>query len=186
MEHVTTRGGLLLGGLAAIAGGTALGRHGAAAAAQDDTRILGLFLTLERLQEALYRQASRAGVKGELARLAAAVGGQEREHVALLERRLGGDAPAPPRTDFGALRSPGAFRTAAIEVEEAAIAAYIGQAANLSRPAMIAVTTLISVEARQVAWLRDLAGLSPAPHAADPARPAEDVLDELRKKGYLK
>src|SRR5688572_32161233 len=42
--------------------------------------------------------------------------------------------------------------------------------------------TLISVEARQVAWLRDLAGISPAPRAADPARKADAVLRELRDR----
>ena len=35
------------------------------------------------------------------------------------------------------------------------------------------VVPILSVEARQVAWLRDLAGVDPAPRAADPARDAE-------------
>ena len=47
------------------------------------------------------------------------------------------------------------------------------------------MATLIPVEARQVAWLRDLAGVSPAPRAADPARNADAVLQELRDKGYI-
>ena len=38
---------------------------------------------------------------------------------------------------------------------------------------------------RQVAWLRSLAGTSPAPRAADPARDAKSVLQELREKGYI-
>ena len=72
-----------------------------------------------------------------------------------------------------------------MDLEEAAIGLYVGQAANLSRDAVEAVVPLVSVEARQVAWLRDLRGVSPAPRAADPARPAGDVLRELRRKGYL-
>jgi hypothetical protein len=50
---------------------------------------------------------------------------------------------------------------------------------------MATVATLVSVEARQAAWLRDLAGVSPAPRAADPARPAQAVLADLRRRGWL-
>jgi rubrerythrin len=187
-----TRGGWLrgaLGGAAAVAGGTALSRLGGASAAQgDDTQILGLFLTLERVQEAFYRQAVKAGnLRGELLRLAQTVGPQETAHVKRLEDRLGGNGPPRPDSDFGdAFSSPAAFRDAAIELEEAAIAAYLGQAANLSREGMTTVATLMSVEARQVAWLRDLKGISPAPRAADPPRRAEDVLKQLREKGYVR
>jgi hypothetical protein len=178
-----------LGGAAAVAGGTALSRLGGASAAQgDDAQILGLFLTLERVQDAFYRQALRSGgLHGELLRLAQTVGPQESAHVKRLEDRLGDNAPPRPDSDFGdALSSPATFRDAAIELEEAAIAAYLGQAANLSRDGMTTVATLMSVEARQVAWLRDLKGVSPAPRAADPPRRAEDVLEELRKKGYVR
>jgi hypothetical protein len=190
--ELTTRGRWLrgaLGGAAAITGGAALSRLGGASAAQgDDAQILGLFLTLERVQEAFYRQAVRAGnLSGELLRLAQTVGPQETAHVKRLEDRLGAGAPKPPDSDFGdAFGSPQSFRDAAIELEEAAIAAYLGQAANLSRAGMTTVATLLSVEARQVAWLRDLKGVSPAPRAADPPRRAEDVLKQLRDKGYLR
>jgi hypothetical protein len=51
---------------------------------------------------------------------------------------------------------------------------------------MVTVATLMSVEARQGAWLRDLKGISPAPRAADPPRRAEDVISELREKGYIR
>ena len=66
------------------------------------------------------------------------------------------------------------------------IAAYIGQAANLSRPLVAPIATLVSVEARQVAWLRDLAGVSPAPRAQDPPQSGQAVLAELHKRGLLK
>jgi hypothetical protein len=72
-----------------------------------------------------------------------------------------------------------------MELEEAAIAGYIGQAAHLGRATIRDVATLLSVEARQVAWLRDLHGVSPAPRAADPARKADAVLSGLREKGYI-
>ena len=43
----------------------------------------------------------------------------------------------------------------------------------------------MSVEARQAAWLRDLAGEDPAPRAADPPREPDDVLDALRERSYI-
>jgi hypothetical protein len=83
------------------------------------------------------------------------------------------------------LSSPEKFRDAAIELEEAALATYVGQAANLSRRLLSPIATMTSVEARQAAWVRDIAGTSPAPRAADPARKAEDVLAELRDRGFI-
>jgi Ferritin-like domain len=180
-----------LGGGALVAGGVALGRNGgmsvAAPSKDQDAEILGLLLLLERVQESFYEAAvERARLRGELLRYATTVGRQEREHVAFLEKQLGGHTPARPQSDFGdALSDQDRFRKTAIELEEATLAAYIGQGGNLTRPAVAAVAGLISVEARQVAWLRDLAGVSPAPNAADPAREPEAVLSDLRERGYI-
>jgi rubrerythrin len=186
-----TRAGFLWAGAAAAGGATVALRGGdgaslAAPSKSSDREILAFFLTLEQVQEAFYRQAVEAGgLDGELLELASRVGAQEREHAASLSRRLGG-TPPPPASDFGdAFASPARFRETAIELEETALAGYVGQAGNLGRGAIAAVATLISVEARQVAWLRDLSGMSPAPRAADPARKADAVLRELRDKGYI-
>jgi hypothetical protein len=48
------------------------------------------------------------------------------------------------------------------------------------------VATLVSVEARQAAWIRDIAHSSPAPRAADPARRADAILADLRERGFLR
>jgi len=188
-----TRGGLLraaFAGGAVAAGGLAMAGDGTPLAAQSggaDADILNLFLTLERAQAGFYRAALQTDrLDGGLLKFATTVGAQEREHVAFLERRLGNQAEQPPRSDFGhLLATPRDFRDAAIELEEAAIAAYIGQAANLRRETLASVATLVSVEARQVAWVRDLAGTSPAPRAADPARPADEILADLRDRGFI-
>jgi hypothetical protein len=181
-----------LGSAALIAGGAAVGSGGGgaplAAPSKDmDAEILRLLLLLERVQEAFYGAAlERAGLSGELLRFATVVGRQESEHVALLSQQLGGRTPAPPQTTFGAsLTDPDRFRDTAIELEEATLSAYIGQGGNLTRPAVAAIAGVVSVEARQVAWVRDLAGVSPAPRAADPARKAEAVLSDLRKRGFI-
>lgn len=192
MTGRVARAGLLWAG-AAAAGGATVALRGGAGASQaapsktDDEDILRFFLTLEHVQETFYRQAVESGrLEGELLELASRVGDQESEHAALLARQLGGAAPSRPRSDFGdAFASPERFRAAAIELEETALAGYVGQAGNLGRKAMLGVARLVPVEARQVAWLRDVAGVSPAPRAADPARKAEAVLGELREKGYI-
>ncbi len=181
-----------LGGAAAIGGGVALGRRGGAAplaapSSDMDAEILRVLLLLERMQEAFYGAAlERARLDGKLLRFATTVGRQESEHVAYLTEQLGGRTPAPPQTDFGdSLSDPDRFRDTAIELEEATLAAYIGQGANLTREAVAGIAGLVSVEARQVAWVRDLAGISPAPRAADPPRKPEDVLSDLRKRGFI-
>jgi rubrerythrin len=188
-----TRGALLraaVAGGAVAAGSVALASDSTPLAAQSDADadILNLFLTLERVQAAFYRAAIQTDrLDGALLEFATTVGAQEREHVAFLERHLGERAERPPQSDFdNLLATPDDIRDAAIELEEAAIAAYIGQAANLERATLASVATLVSVEARQVAWVRDLARTSPAPHAADPARPAEEILADLRRRGFVR
>jgi hypothetical protein len=182
-----------LGGGAVIAGGVVLGRRsgGASLAAPSkdtDAEILRLLLLLERVQKSFYEAALERGrLRGQLLRYATTVGSQESEHVAFLERQLGGSTPDGPRSDFGeALTDQRRFRDTAIELEEATLSVYIGQGANLTRSAMASIAGLVSVEARQVAWVRDLAGVSPAPNAADPARKPEDVVSNLRKRGLIK
>lgn len=187
-----TRGRLLAAVGGAAAGALAIGsRRGdggpLAASRADDDDILSLFLTLEQVQEDFYRRALEAGkIDGELRALATALAAQEHEHVRFLLGRLDDRTPPRPRTDFGdATRSPDAFLRAAIELEEAAIAGYLGQSGNLSRELVGSIARLVSVEARQVAWLRSLSDDNPAPRAADEARPAGEVLGELRDKGWL-
>jgi hypothetical protein len=191
-----TRGRLLraaLGTGAVVAGGAATANWTggsaplAAPSADTDARILNLFLLLERVQEAFYREALRTdGLDAELQRFARTAGGQEREHVALLTARLGDRARERPQSDFGAaLADPKRFRDAAIALEETTLSAYIAQGANLTRDAVAAVVPMVSVEARQVAWVRDLAGVNPAPNAADPPRSEDEVMSQLRDRGFI-
>jgi hypothetical protein len=180
-------GGTIAGGGAVIGAWSGGDAPLAAPSADTDERILNFFLLLEYLQEALYRDGlQRAGLTGELATYARAVRAQETQHAAFLAKRLGNRARGRPRPDFGAaVSSPERFRGAAIDLEETVIAAYIGQGANLTRATVGTVGTLLSVEARQVAWLRDIAGVSPAPRAADPARKPSEVLAGLRSQGLI-
>jgi hypothetical protein len=163
-------------------------RSQAAPSSEQDHEILNLFLQLEYAQESFYRQAGESRHIGtELRTFARTVGPQEAEHAAVLRRRLHGEAAR--RTEAPDVRqlltSASRFRRAAIDLEEAVIAAYIGEAANLTRGALTDVAPLLSVEARQVAWLRDLDGTTPAPRAADPARRPQAVVSELRSRGLI-
>jgi hypothetical protein len=183
----------LVGGLLG-AGGTALGvgggaqRSAAAPSERQDAEILNVFLLLERVQEALYGDAvSRARLGGELLGFARTAGAQETEHVRVLVERLGGRAGPAPRTDFGdTVEREDAFRSLAIELEEATIGAYIAQGANLTREEVGEVARMVSVEARHAAWIRDLAGENPAPRAADPPRDPAGMLERLRDRGFLR
>jgi hypothetical protein len=192
-----TRGGFvrLAGGAgAALAGGIAIAAGGgdpvsrAAPSEQQDVRLLNFFLLLERLQEGLYTQAvERGAVSGALLRYATAALGQEREHIRILQDRLGGNAEAARDAAFdAALESPDGFKRAAIELEESGLAAYIAYGARLTRPAVAAIVPIISVDARHAAWVRDVAGVGPAPRAADPPRESQAILDDLRKQGLTR
>ena len=174
-------GGALLGGWAAPQ--ASLGKPSRA----QDVRILSFLLVLEEAQSAFYDAALRSrALRGELLRFAQVVAPQEHDHVALLRRRLGGSARPAPRFDFrDATSSPARFRRAAIDLEEATAAAYIGQGASLTRDLVAEAAGIVAVEARHAAWIRDLAGALPAPRPADPARSPGDVLADLRTKGYL-
>jgi hypothetical protein len=177
----------VVAGGAATAGWLGGGAPAAAPSDSTDVKILNLFLLLEHVQESFYREALKNGrLEGPLRTFARTVAAQESAHVALLTNRLGRRAQDGPRSDFGdAVTDPERFQEAAIKLEESTIAAFISQGANLTRDALSAVVPLVSVEARQAAWVRDLAGVPPAPRAADPAREAGDVLDELRKEGFI-
>ncbi len=51
---------------------------------------------------------------------------------------------------------------------------------------MQSIATVVAVEARQAAWIRDIAGISPAPNAADRGRKAQEVLDDLRQRRLIR
>jgi len=182
-------GGAAALGAAALAGAwtrpaATIGR----ASATQDVRILNFLIVVEEAQAGFYEAALRSGVlRGDLLEFARVVAPQERAHVALLRRRLGRRAAAPPRLDFGdAVTDAGRFRAAAIDLEEQSAAAYIGQGASLTAGPMQDAARIVAVEARHAAWIRDLAGQDPAPRPADPASPAADVLSHLRRKGFLR
>jgi hypothetical protein len=147
--------------------------------AAQDRRVFEWLIQVERLQAGFYTEAERRGaLSGELRELTKLVGEQERAHVAALERALGGAGSSRAEFDFGdATSDPQRFLAAALELEELALAAFNGQVPNLTKRRILTAMGIASVEARHVAWVRDLAGRNPAPRPAD----APATQDETRK-----
>jgi hypothetical protein len=190
----TSRAGLfkraaLLAGGAVAAGGvsTALVQDArSAASAAREARILNYVLRLEGLKAAFYREAvERGSLTGELQQLAQVLARHERAHVSFLRKRLGSRAESSRTYDFGdATNDADTFASTAQTLEETAVAAYVGQGANLTRRLMSEFAELCSVEGRHAAWIADLLDHPPAPRAADKAKVPRDVVAVIEGTGF--
>ena len=173
-------GGMLLGGLPQVAP--------AARSKAQDVRILNLVLLLEELESAFYAEAEAGGaLRGELADFARIVGEHERAHVAFLRDALGGQAEPKPTFDFGnKTGNRDRFVATAAMLEDTAVAAYNGQAVNLTKPVLKAAATIVSVEARHAAWIRDIVGQPAAPQATDKPATEQQVRQKIADTGFVK
>jgi rubrerythrin len=178
--HGSTRGTLLrtaaLGSAGLLAASAAPAR---AAAAQRDVAILNYALTLEYVQDSFYSEVERIGaLSGALAEQARVVAAHERAHVVALRKALGAKAVKRPRFDFrGATENPERFRRTAVAFEDLAVAAYKGQAPLIrDRALLVPALAIHSVEARHAAWIRRLAGITPAAEAFDEPRSRRSTL----------
>jgi hypothetical protein len=172
-------GGVLLGGAAGVLSGEPAA---GAPSPRRDRRILRFLLQLEYLQAEFYAAASNRGrLSGELREFAEVVGAHERQHVAALEKLLGGPG-AKPDFDFAdATDDERRFARTARQLEETGVGAYIGQGANLTSRSIVRVAAITAVEARHAAWIADFIGRDPAPRAADKARTTKQVVAVLRR-----
>ncbi len=177
-------GTLTLGGVA-VAGLPSLARSAPSPA--QDVRILNLVLLLEFLEEAFYADTVRRGaLTGERRQFAEVVGAHERAHVAFLAKTLGTAARKKPKFSFGdATRDPAKFTAAALALEDLSVAAYNGQAANLTKGTLAAAARIVSVEARHAAWIRFIAGKVPAPQPTDQPATADQVTAGIRRTGFV-
>ena len=179
-------GGAVVGGAAAVASLPRLASS--APSPKQDVRVLNFILLIEELEAAFYAEAlARRRLKGELGRFARIVGGHERAHVRFIRGALGAKARKRPDFDFGSATSrEDEFTAAAITLEEAGVAAYNGQATNLTPGGLRAAARIVSVEARHAAWIRDIAGRPPAADATDPAKSEREIRAALEATGFLK
>lgn len=177
-------GGLSAAGAAAAGLASAGGSSGSSLSSRD-REVLEFALRLEQLQTAFYGQALRSGkLNGATRQFAETVGREEREHLEYLEHALGHAASPAPTFHFGDATVDNAkFIAAAVKIEDTGLAAYNGQAGNISRSLLGSVARVISVEARHAAWARSLAGKLPAPVPADVPITASAALKTI--KPYL-
>jgi hypothetical protein len=178
--HGTTRATFLrraaLGGAALLAASATPAR---AAAGDRDEAILNYALALEYVQDSFYSEVERLGaLTGALAEQARIVATHERAHVKAFREVLGARAIKRPHFDFrGATEDADRFRRTAVAFEDLAVAAYKGQAPLIQRRAyLVPALAIHSVEARHAAWIRRLAGITPAANAFDEPRSKQSTL----------
>lgn len=185
------KGALVAGGAVAAGGAILGGLPGVASSAPSpaqDIRVLNLALLIEYVEAAFYAEARAKDVlSGELRDFVVVVGAHEQQHLAFLKKALGSKARAKPRLVFGkATTDPDAFLKAAVALEDTGVAAYNGQATNLTRGALAVAAKIVSVEGRHAAWIRAIAGKPPAADATDPAMTEAQALAALRSTGFLR
>jgi hypothetical protein len=177
-----TAGGAV--GLAALA---AMPRA-ARGATRNDVAILNYALGLEYLQAAFYTEAERGGaIRGPARRVLRRVGAVERAHVEALRSVLGRAAMPRPFFDFrGTTEDSDAFLRTAVAFEDLGTAAYKGQAPLIDSDAVLAAAISIhSVEARHAAWIRFVAGVTPAAEALDAPLTKAQVLRLVRETRFV-
>lgn len=141
-----------------------------------DVGILNYALTLEYLETAFYADVVKSGLfKGSDLATIKKFGKEEAEHVAALTafvKKLGGKPAPKPKTEFPLDNAKSVLELAGT-VENLGAAAYLGQAANIKSPEVLAPALSIhSVEGRHAAALNTLLGESITPDGAF-AEPAD-------------
>jgi len=141
-----------------------------------DVGILNYALTLEYLETAFYADVVKSGLfKGADLETIRKFGQEEAEHVQALTqavKQLGGKPAPEPKAEFP-LKSAKSVLELAGTVENLGAAAYLGQAANIQSPEVLASALAIhSVEGRHAAVLNTLLGESITPDGAF-AKPAD-------------
>jgi ferritin-like protein len=186
LRRAALTGGAVVAGGVVVTGLPRIALAGPSVA--QDRKILNFALLLEYLQAAFYGDGFANGkLKGDVRDFAKIVGGHEREHVSFLKKQLGSHARRKPAFEFGnSTRSQRKFVAAAVALEDIGVAAYNGQVASLTRGALSAATAISSVEGRHAAWIRDIAGVAPAPFAADPPKTGAEVTAALKATGFLR
>jgi rubrerythrin len=148
----------------------------ASSGSSGDIAILNYALTLEYLETAFYAKVIEAALfTGKVGGLIKDFGRQEASHVAALKAavsKLGGTPVTEPSAKFP-ITSATQVAGLAYTVENLGASAYLGQAANIQSPEVLASALAIhTVEARHAATLGTLVKKSVTPDGAF-AKPAD-------------
>jgi rubrerythrin len=160
------------------------------ALAQDmsgDVDILNFALTLEYLESTFYKEALKKtnGLSGDAKKLAETISENENEHVVALTKAvkgLGGKPAAVPKVDFGnAFASQKSFLKLAQTFEDTGVSAYNGAAPQIqSKEVLAAAGSIVQVEARHAAAIRQLNGNPITDGGFDKALKMEQVLKAVK------
>lgn len=190
LRKAALAGGGLVGGGALL--GLLATKAEAGGVPPSDVAILNFALTLEFLEAEFYTQATqRNRFQGKPRRFAVVVGEHERTHVAFLRQALGSAAVKKPKFNFkNTTTNSDAFVKTAIALEDTGVKAYLGQVANIKTPSILAAAgTIVTVEARHAAWIREIAGNSarplPAPAAFDAGASKRKILAAVKATGFI-
>jgi hypothetical protein len=185
-------GAVLAGGALA---GVVPGMARAAGIPASDIAILNFALTLEYLEAAFYAEAVANGkLTGETARFATVVAQHEGTHVKALKSVLGAKAVAKPKFDFkGTTADQAKFEATADVLENTGVHAYLGQAGNIkAKPVLLAAASILPVEARHAAWIRDIrfkggstSPTTPAPAAFEEGYSKAKILAAVKATGFI-
>ncbi len=141
-----------------------------------DVAILNYALTLEYLETQFYEKVIAAGLfSGKVGALVKSFGAQEASHVVAIKgavEQLGGTPVAKPEGKFP-ITSASQVAQLAYTVENLGASAYLGQAANIQSPEVLASALAIhSVEARHALTFGTLVSKPVTPDGAF-AKPAD-------------
>ena len=188
IQGVTRQSFMVRGAVAAgaVYGAGAVGPFVKQALAQGgggDVAVLNFALTLEYLEAAFYTQAldEVGGMSGEVTELATTLRENEDAHVKSLTAAIKGAGGKPvkaPGVDFGnAFANQGSFLKLAQTFEDTGVSAYNGAAPRIkSKDILAAAGSIVQVEARHAAAIRELNGQSPTVSAFDKALSDKQVL----------
>ena len=185
-----------LGAGALVAGGSVLGALpsiASAAVAKSDIAILNFALTLEYLEAAFYAEAvSKGKLTGETDLFARKVSQHESAHVAFLKSALGAKAVKRPTFNFGnTTTDQSTFEATSQTLEDTGVEAYLGQVGNIkSKKILAAAGSILPVEARHAAWIRDIrlrkqTGILPAPSSFQGARTKRQILAKVAATKFI-
>ncbi len=149
---------------------------GVSSSSKGDIAILNYALTLEYLETEFYEKVIAAGLfKGKVASLVKDFGAQEKTHVEAIKgtvEKLGGTPAMKPEGKFP-VDNADQVAELAYAVENLGAAAYLGQAANIQSPEVLAAALAIhTVEARHAATMGTLVRKPITPDGAF-AKPAD-------------
>ena len=155
-----------------------------------DLAVLRFGLVVEQLGASFYQEAvDRGQLRGETKDYARIARRDERAHVVAVAGAIGalGGRPGPfARFDFGEVTSnQPLFERTAQQLEQMCVAFLNGVGPLVSSEVLAAAAQLVSVEARQVAWITRILGGVPADTAFDPAISLGQARAAVRATGFL-